>query len=302
MKSKKIIVMFFIMVLALSSTVFGANSMKYYLDGGLEYVTTENVELKYYLNGNIESITVGEDIEITNYLAGNLSMVKTASGEITFMLSGDVNLVNGNYVTIAQEALAALQSATAELGEYINSIQIKVPGATSPSDSINVIVESFNEIINQLNDANGYTASTPTGNGTAGTLSGVNQDINLSGATINGGPQGVTIGTINGSVAADPNSASISMPGASVSANSESASIDMFGMSVTADGNGVSMNLPGMSVTAGVDGTNVNMTSSNNNVQLYIIIGLIFFVLFIVIVFGFIMIKKQKGQIVTKQD
>lgn len=132
----------------------------------------------------------------------------------------------------------------------------------------------------------------------------------------------LSISLPDGSVNLDPENKIIKIPG--ISLDEDGISTDIPGFETEVNNNVISLNgkeiLPmngkevplltnsvpsvlGEPQTTSSDADDsVNIEPSSNNTQLYVIIGLIFFVLFLVMVFGFIAIKKQKGQIVTKKD
>jgi len=328
MKIKRIALVFVVIFILLVTNVYAENSIKYFL-GYIDEIIAGDTTVSYYSDNQIERIeTKGATISLNRN--GTLDLVEVDSGSIDFFL-GKIDTLKGNYADICHDVRAALQNALIEVTDYISSINIKVPGAATPDDSVQVVTDSFNEIITQLNQAtlssnasisdNGTSVSANNGTSTTTNLNGISSvalsvgestdnydgnetdgldtalgvldaisglvsvDVDSNGANVNvGGANGVSISSSDGVNIGGSNGISVDSNGVKIG-----------GASISSDG--ISLDTTGATVT--VNGQEVQ--TSNNNTTLYILIGAGFAVLFLGMVFGFIIIKKKQGNIVTKE-
>lgn len=139
-------------------------------------------------------------------------------------------------------------------------------------------------------------------NGTITGYGNVSVNANQGGASIN----------LGNNVNANGNSADINLgDNFGISAGEDGANINLGGMvGIDANENGVNINLGGFQISANengvnmgvVDNTNKNDSNSGNSVVKYILLGLVFVVAFVILVFGIIAIKKKNNQIVIKDN
>lgn len=303
----------------LSNIDTGDSEISYWPNGNIEYIEIPEGEIWFFENGDVEGFRhdlngdSSSDIWIDFYEdTHTFEYLDTPSGDISIDENGNMS-IDGYANQIIADAQTTLQNFARGVENYFNLINIDINGVQSPKDDLDKLNTTLNNLLSFSNSG----ASQPVIN-SGNTNQNTNQNSNNGSVNIN-----VTPNSGNLSVGNTVN-VEVNQNGGNLSVGNE--------VNINADSNGLNMNLPGVNISVGnnigitqnekgdpvidlgeldfnigKDGISIGVGGAeaqkdSNNIVKYILLGMAFFVAFMILVFGIIIIKKSNNQVVVKDN
>ena len=314
---KIIIVLFLIALYAMTSIVYAEGKIIKYDNGKIHKIIVNNVLVLYKSDGTLDHIYAGGlvldgenptkyNVKIQYGENNQPYQLATNLGAIEFNSSGNVVKVAGDLKEIFTPLKADLAYFNQELGTYFETENIDLTGVVNPTNSLSAISKAIEQAIEKLNSNNNNNNTntnntTNSGNNTTNTTNTVvnNTTNNTEQNTTN---TGNTTNNLNDIIESKNEISPVNIVDTTdneiiiisheiLGSTSETNNINN---SNTNEVNIIENNLHSLQL-------NSDTNNNHTNTYIYIIVGVIFFLAFVILVFGIIKIKKLNNQIKIKE-